>query len=53
MSLRTSGASRSESNKMIAGGNHTLILRTLVWQSASFAATDSHASDIGHWLGMT
>ena len=37
MSLRTSGASRSESNEMIAVGNHTLILRTLVWQSHGYS----------------
>ena len=37
MSLRASGASRSESNKMIAGGNHTLILRTLAWQSCEIS----------------
>ena len=35
VSFRASGASRSESNKMIAGGNHTLILRTLAWESVS------------------
>ena len=33
---------------------HCEPVRTLVWQSVFLKeSTDSHASDIGHWLGMT
>jgi len=44
MSFRASGASRSESNEMIASGNHTLILRTLAWESVFPAAHKSRVA---------